>query len=227
MSFGHKEEGNLKYVQIVDGAFAVKVTEQEALNPDGTLKVNHRKRVNKKGDTVYEFVAHSVSGVIDRLQIRDSDFGPQVSLGVRFEDDTIAAIGFSLMNDDGSTLTTISSSLGDQIGLVDFSKPVKIGLSKSKEGKLRGIAFEQGGVYIPNSKENEKFASHISHRPQPVEKTSLTGEKKWDWSAPSEWQYNQIKKAIDRFVQEGVGNTTEAPAQGEFPTLEGNPDLPF
>lgn len=216
MSFGHNEGGDLKYASVISGKFASKLASaeeafSEVVRDDNgnidlvksTLKPNHRARLNKNNILVGEFVFDSASGTIDRFETRDSEFGTQISLSLRFDNGTIVVISTNALNENGETLTSIAASIGDQIGLVDFNQPLKIGLTR-KDGKVRGISFEQGGVYIPNSKDNKAFADHIAKRPQPVEKQGLKG-KFWDWSAPSAWQWEQINNALERFVVDRTG----------------------
>ena len=63
--FGNSQ-GNVRYVQVVDGKFAIKVTEEEARDASGNLKPSYRKRTNKKGVEVYEFTADFIEGTLDR-----------------------------------------------------------------------------------------------------------------------------------------------------------------
>jgi hypothetical protein len=201
--FGNSEGGNIKYASIVAGKFVIPVSEEEAKNENGTLKPNHRVRENKNGVTVYEFTFTEVSGTADRVTTQESPYGKQLKIGLR-NGDTVCSLGMNLFNEDGETLTMPAASIGNQIGLVDFSKQLKISLYK-KDGLVRGLSFEQDGMYIPSRDNNPAYASHIATRPQAVKKTTLNGEK-WDFSAPSQWQWNQIVKAIDRSIAEGVGN---------------------
>lgn len=222
--FGNTESGNIKYATIVDGAFAIKKSESEATNPDGSLKPNYRKRKNKKEEIVYEFTFTQVAGFLDRVSTRDSEYGVQLALGIK-NGDTICVISFNAFNQDGETLTTPAASVGDQIALVDHTKPIELSLYK-KDGFVRGVSFKQDGVYIPSRDSNERFKAHIDQRPQPVKKTTLTGDK-WDWTAPSAWQWQQIQNSIQKFVEIGVGNNTLEPEESlaDAPSLSG--ELPF
>jgi hypothetical protein len=222
---GQSEGGNLKYAQIIAGKFASKVDASEAMNPDGSRKPNYRVRTNKKGVEVTEHIFDYVTGTFDRIEIKDSDYGKQLTFSLRDGEDLVS-IQTSAFNESGDTLTSLAATFGDQIGLIDFGGEVKVALSK-KDGKVRGIAFQQGGNYIPNSKDNPVFANHIAVRPQPVERTTITGEKKWDWSAPSAWQFAQINTAIQRLVNEGVGNSVQQESLGEVPELSETDPLPF
>ena len=227
MGIEHKEGGDLMYANIVAGKFAVTVDESVALDASGNLNTNYRVREKEKGankgQKVYEFIFDSVSGMVDRFELRETQFGDQLTLSVKF-DGSIVSIGFNAFNDSG-TMTSYAASIGDQIGLVDFSKELKIGLSK-KGGKVRGIALEQGGVYIPNSKDNTAFAAHIANRPAPVETTNLKGEKVWNWEAPSKWQFEQIQAGIARIIAEGVGNPSEPQASTPAPAAAPASDAP-
>jgi len=240
MSFGQNEGGTLLYVSVVAGKFASKLPNisdaYEDGDVNGKLKPNHRVRMNKNSEQVAEFTFDSADGMIDRFETRESDFGTQISISLKFEDGTIVVISTNAFNDDGDTLTSIASSIGDQIGLVDFNKELKIGLSK-RDGKVRGISFEQDGVYIPSTKENEAFKEHISQRPQATKKNGLQGEK-WDFSAPSEWQWGQIQAALDRFTSERTSGDQATSGSGsdsekgiEFPNIDDESDkkddLPF
>lgn len=218
--FGNSGGGNVKYISVVDGKFAIQVSEQEATKEDGTLKPYHRKRVNKQDKTVYEFTFTEFEGLIDKITTRDSDYGQQLSVGVR-NADTVGVLSMNLFNQDGETLTSTASSIGDQIGLIDFSQPVKISLFK-KDNAVRGLSFTQNGVYIPSRDNNEKFREHIAQRPQAVKKKTLNGEK-WDFSAPSAWQWEQIQKGISRLIEYGVGNEQSL---ADVPELQED-DLPY
>ena len=214
--FGHNEGGNLIYAQIIDGKFAVRKTAEEALDANGKLTPNFRKRTLQKGanagSEVYEWVFDSMTGKISRIEVKESDFGKQLGVNITGADGTTVVLTVSLKNDSGS-LTAPASSFGDQIGMIDLSREISLGLSK-KDGKVRGVAFSQDGTYIPNTKENADFAAHIANRPQPTEVPDpLEGGKLVkDWRAPSLWQYNQIQAAIDKLVKAGVGVTSSSPA---------------
>lgn len=240
----HNEGGNLKYAQIIDGKFAVRSSADEALDANGKMLPNYRSRALQKGanagQLVYEWVFDSMTGTISRMELRDSTFGKQLSINFTGSDGEVIAVSMTLKNESG-TLTAPAASFGDQIGIVDLSTPVKIGLSK-KDGKVRGVALSQNGDYIPNTKENEKFAAHIANRPQPVDEfDEIDKVMKKNWKNPSLWQANQIMSAIDRLEAMGVGNvvptqatTTQPTQQATAPVAPDEPpfipkldDLPF
>ena len=203
---GHASGGDLMYANIVAGKFASLVEKSVAEDSSGNLLPNYRKRVNKNDVTVWEYIFDSVSGIVDRFEIRDTPLGDQVTLSVKFDaggTQTIVSIGFNAFNESG-TMTSYAASIGDQIGLVDFTKELKIALSK-KSGKVRGVALEQGGIYIPNSKDNAVFAEHIKERPAPSKTQNIKGDDVWNWEAPSKWQYEQILAGIQRLQTQGVG----------------------
>lgn len=199
--FGQSEGGNIVFASVIDGKFAQKVDQSVATNEDGSLKPNYRKRVNKNGDTVYEYTFASAFGRITQLNFREGKFGDELQLGLRNDEaNTTLVLGVMLLNEKSQTMNMVPASIADQIGLIDFSKDVKIGLSR-KEGKVKGVAFTQDDVYIPNFNENQAFHDHVSQRPAAVEKPALGGKGTvWDFKEQSEWQYNQLAKNIERLV---------------------------
>ena len=218
--------GNTKYVSIVQGKFAQRVDEQTARDESGNLKPGYRKRELTKGTNagkeVYEFTFDYLTGKLTNIRVDATDFGKQ--LLATFENgDTRVVVTMNLKNDNG-TLTRPVSSFGDQIALVDLKAEVKFGLYK-KDGSVKGVFFEQNGVFIPSPNENEEFKKHIADRPEPTQEKDLDGDLKWNWKQTSIWQYNQIEAAIDKFAAMGVGEDESV----KPPTIkeEDEDDLPF
>lgn len=201
-------DGGARYISITQGKFAQRVDEDQAKDGTGNIKPGYRKRALEKGENagklVYEFVFDYLTGTITNVRTESGNYG--VQLIITFQGATGEVVIFTTqLANQNNTLTSIAASIGDQIALVDLSKPVKMGLYK-KDGSVRGVYFDQNG-YIPNPNNNLTFKNHIANRPQPTESVnSFTGEKEWDWKQTSMWQYAEIKKVIDGFVQQGVGN---------------------
>ena len=210
--FGQSNEsGNrLMFASIVAGKFASKVKEenkQEAYEGD-QLKANYRLRKNKMGEEVLEYTFDSLYGKVSRLEFRESNYGEQLNMSITNDKAGMTAvISFNLFNEDGDTLQMAASSLGDQIGLIDFNEEIELGLRK-KDGKVKGVAITQNGVYIPSFHDNERFQKHVEARPEATKKETLKGVK-WDFSAPSAWQYEQIKASVDRLASDLTSNTVQ------------------
>lgn len=227
---GQREGGDLKYANVINYGnrdssnyqFSWGVSEEEAKSADGMLKKNYKKRTNKNGDVKYEFTFGWASGKFSKIDIRDTQFGKQLSFSLTYEEEgekKILVFNIPLYNQNGS-MSFLAGSFGDQIGLIDFSKEVTVSLTK------RGtLAFEQGGVYIPNTNDNEAFKKHVAAKPEPTEEEQIDGSKKWNFKAPSKWQYTQIISSQQRLVALGVGEVEEAAPVGV--EQEAEDSLPF
>jgi len=228
--FGQSNEsGNrLMFASIVAGKFASKVKEEnksEAYDGDSFLKANYRLRKNKMGEEVLEYTFDSLYGKVSRLEFRESNYGEQLNMSITNDKAGMTVvISFNLFNEDGDTLQMAASSLGDQIGLVDFNQEIELGLRK-KDGKVKGVAITQNGVYIPSFHDNERFQKHVEDRPEATKKETLKGDK-WDFSAPSAWQYEQIKAGVARLASELISSPTNDDAN-KTPDKEDSELIPF
>lgn len=230
--------GGAIFASIVKNKIAYRVEESEAVNEAGLIKPNYRKRALEKGvnagTEVYERIFDNMTGRVTNIDTKTGEYGTSLLLTVE-NGGTKVVLDVPLLNQDG-TMTIPAGSLADQFALVDFDQDVKIGLFV-KDGHVKSVFFEQNGLYIPSTKNNPKFEAHIQSKPRASKKVDeFTGAEKWDFSAPSEWQKSEVKKAINYFVERGVGNyvggapapTANAQPQtaGTTANLEGE-KLPF
>lgn len=232
--FGNDSAG-ITYVSVVQGKFAIKVDESEARNSEGMIKEGYRSRKLTKGknegSTVYEQVFDHITGTVTEVKWNPSDFGTQ--LYIKLSNNGNEALVQVQGINESDTLTTLAGSFGDQCGMIAIGQPLKLGLTK-KDGKVRGFFIDQNGEYFPALHQNKRFADHIAPRPKATKTTGLDGTDKWDNTAPSTWQYNEINKFINALSADGVGGasptTAPAPAETATPAAAATADdggLPF
>lgn len=220
--FGDNSQG-VTYTTIVNNKIAIKVDEEEARDGNGNLKPGYRvRKLNagpNEGQDRYERVHDYVTGNLTAVEFKPSDYGTQLILTLENGENTVKIQTQGI--NDNETLAPFAASFGDQAGMIDVYQPIKIGLTKDKTGKSRGVYIEQNGEYFPALHKNERFKAHIAQKPQATKKAGLGGEEKWDYSAPSAWQYNEIQSLIEKLVEKGVGADEASSAD------EADSGLPF
>lgn len=217
--FGENTPGVI-YASIVQNKLAIKVDEDEARDEQGRINPGYRVRKlgagPNEGQDRYERVYDHVTGNLSSVSFKPSDYGTQLVITLENEGSTVQVQTQGI--NDNDTLSSFAASFGDQAGMIDVSKPIKLGLTKRNDGKAGGVYIEQDGEYFPALNKNERFKNHIAKRPQATKKSGLGGEDKWDYSQVSAWQYNEIKGLIERLTAVGVGSS---PTPSESKAEEG------
>lgn len=175
---------NKTYYQVVDGSFRTKVDQG---HPDAV------SRVNKNNKLIYERVVSALRGRIQRVSLRDSDFGKQVVLEFDSkEDGTCPILSFSVEGKNGRDILR-------KLPAVDFSQEVLIFPYRYIPD---GQSDEVSGISIKQKDKIGEFTVKISnHFFDADEKKYLHGfPETLNWETASEEDKKIFKIKRDAFL---------------------------
>lgn len=111
---------DVHYWNIIDGHFAKRVDK-------GTPGA--RERMNKNGEVVYEVLVNELSGVIDEVRVKDTQYGVQLVLALKYTGEDGSATHVINIPQGSSAFTTVCN----RILSADLNEPIVIGVFKKEK----------------------------------------------------------------------------------------------
>ena len=210
MGLEQRSEG--KYITILGGRFCQRVQE----GTEGAIT-----RVNKIGNTVHEKFYDSFTGKLEKIEVKDGNYGKTWNFGFRDRED-LYTLQLSYSN-------SFSTAILKQLPNVDLTQEMKVTpMVKEVEGKRRSSLFiNQNGVALKHA-----FTRDNPNGMPDMEQVTVKGELVWDDTKRMEFLHNMVntlilpkleavpQSATGEAVVEAVINLTTEPA----PADDINPD---
>lgn len=198
---------NVQYVHMFDGKFAVTCDKDCP---------GAKPRTNKLGNQVYELFYDTLSGAINNIILRDTDYGKEWQISIA-DGNTTFRLGIPLRSRHANGVLF-------RLGNIDFDLPVELHSGKFVDQKTGNeIGFTtvyQGGEKIPLCWTKDKPGDL-----PPLEFVKTKLEEKWDDTKRLEFLIDYVEKTIQPKLQTISDPSNATDAEPETP--EGTGDLPF
>jgi len=174
MGLEQRSEG--KYITILGGRFCQRVQE----GTEGAIT-----RVNKIGNTVHEKFYDSFTGKLEKIEVKDGNYGKTWNFGFRDRED-LYTLQLSYSN-------SFSTAILKQLPNVDLTQEMKVTpMVKEVDGKTKSSLFiNQNGVALKHA-----YTRDNPNGMPDMEQVTVKGELVWDDTKRMEFLHNMVDTVI-------------------------------
>lgn len=203
--FSNDESGNTTFVNIVSGRFAIKVDKETP----GAVE-----RKNKNGETVYELLYNTVSGLITGIEKKETDYGNQWNVTLS-ENGKRAVVSFpySSRMADGFLRRIENVNLSEPVALKVFTFDEKTYMTVNQNGQKIDMVYTKDN---PNGLPEMK-------------QVKVKGELIWDDTEKMEFLEKMVmEKIVPKLPKPVETPQPQTTGQNDSEAADvGTDDLPF